>query len=595
MHDRDAIALDRPLMEAAKNLGELMSTHGISLYITGLAASGKTTVATYVSQITGIPLVDTGLPFRLATYIRQMIPASIEDRKLFDNLLQSHEIRIVSGQYRVFSGSVDITDRLRTPEIDIDTPRVSADQSVRERVIGFLKKTTVGPAIVAARGVTEPVTGGHIVQIELSASLACRVERRRKQEQQPSETVKRSIKERDRRDLRGAARYPSPDIIDTTHLNLDESLARLVSSASDRIRRLYSFQRFRRIPLPPVDKIENPYLASIWRQVRPLVEHEESRAGVPIGQTKAKFLLRLSRFSANDLFDHDSQPFKEWQPGTFPDWSLPVSASINMGLVRVEIASAVNERRSAIDQFFRETLLPTALMEAANERIATRTGGKLVVNDRSGVATDRLILKDASPELGRCIEKHLHYLGSPRTDATHRIVLAEASTDLPVLYMSFAPNTRKYTEPLLWSLGLRMEEVVVAVRGYGTPRCPKNGMSLFLRLACNKVAADFPHVRAILTDINPNWSFGGSSFREADFVSVGLKHAPTSFVGEEYTSRRALSGRSGAKAASSARIPLVPTLIMLRATREDDALKSSLRSVSEQGLYLIPRNLYDRG
>ena len=194
--------------------------------------------------------------------------------------------------------------------------------------------------------------------------------------------------------------------------------------------------------------------------------------------------------------------------------------------------------------------------------------------------------------LGIAVEKHLHYLGIPRVDTTHRIVMVEQSTELPVLYISFAPNSRKYFEPLLWAFGLRMEEVAVAARGYGWPRCPRNAMGLFLRTAAKRVADDFPHLKAIITDINPNWGFSGNSFKEAGFISIGLKHAPTCFIGDDYTSRRGIEGQKGHKAAISNKLSLVPTLIMLKPFN-DNLIRSVTESANLDGLYLIPRTLYE--
>lgn len=588
------LILDEKLLRDARRLSKRMSDHGISLYLTGLAASGKSTVATYLSQLTRVPLVDTGLPFRLATYLYQQVPACVADKNLFDRLLHAHSIRIVSGQYRVFSGEEDITERLRGHEIDRDVPRVAGDPWVREQVLGFLRTTTTAPAIVAARGATEPFTAGHILQLELSATFDCRAKRRARQGDLPADTVRKSIRERDRRDLQGAARYPSPDVIDTTHLTLEESLARVVARANERIIRLYEFQSFRRQQLPLVEDLDNPLLRTAWRALGGVVDGLEAAHDVPRGQTRGRLLLRLSRLSPRDIFGAGVSSADTWPAATFPMPRDLAHLSPDMDLLRIEAEQAVLERRRALDAFFAATRLPQSFLNAREDRTVTRRGATLAV-ERGGEAEERLVLKDASPELGIAIEEHLHYLAIPRRDATHRVVLVEETTDLPVLYLSFSPNSRKYTEPLLWAFGLRMEEVAVAVRGYGSPRCPRNAMGLFLRMACQRVSRDFPHLRAILTDINPNWGYSGQSFREAGFIDVGLKHAPTSFVGEDYASRRDLAGRPGARAATQARCPLVPTIIMLRPmTGQTDLAKSLERSV-DGGLYVVPRSLYDQG
>lgn len=588
------LVLDEGLLQGAQRLSRRMLEHNISLYLTGLAASGKSTVAAYISRLTGIPIVDTGLPFRLATYLNRTIPASALDRALFDRLLNSHSIRVVAGEYRVFSGETDITDRLRSTEIDRDVPMVAGDPTLRTQVLDFLRRTTTGPSIVAARGATEPFTRGHILQLELSASFNCRVQRRSRQGDLPGDTVRRSIRERDRRDLQGAARYPAPDIIDTTHLTLEESIARVIARANERIIRLYEYQSFRRFPLSDALELENPFLAAAWDASSSTVSELEERYRVPAGQTRGRYLLRLSRRSPREIFGDTASAVQSWAPGSFPNGGGVSDLIPDHSLLSREAEQAVRERRQAIDAFFSETKLPRAMLQATTDQTVERRGSTLIAQG-GGEASRRLILRDASPQLGFAIEKYLHYLANPRVDCTHRLVLVEEHTDLPVLYLSFASNSRKYTEPLLWALGLRMEEVVVAVRGYGSPRCPRNAMGLFLRSACQRVGEDFPHLRAVLTDINPNWGYSGQSFREAGFIDIGLKYAPTAFVGDEYISRRELDKRNGAKAATSSRMPVLPTLIMIRPMNRNEELSNKLQRLSHEGLFVIPRSLYDQG
>ena len=585
--------LDKQLLTAAHTLAVQMRDRSISLYLAGLAASGKTAVAGVLSQLTGVPLVDTGLPFRLATYLCNVIPAAQTDLGLFDRLLNAHSTRVVNGEFRVFSGSVDVTSKLRSASIDQEVARIAGDRRLREVILKFLRSTTQPPSIVAARGVTEPLTSGPLVQIELRTEFDERVRRRAKESGEPSAKVKRSMRERDERDMCGPSAYPSADYVDSTRLTLEETVAQVIERARERITRLFAFQSFRKQVILNWEGIGNPLIKIAWSNSAGFVTEKEEQLHIPKGHIKGRFLLHLSRFAVRELFGTSANGKQlEWAPGSFPVELDYAGLTPDPSLLHAEATRVAEERQRSLDRFFRDTGMPRQFTELGPPGPVRRAGSALIAEDASRRTVERFVMKDASRELGIAIESHLHYLGTPRSDTTHRLVLVEESTELPVLYISFAASSRKYYEPLLWSAGLRMEEVAVAVRGYGSPRCPKNAMALFLRMACKRVADDFPHLKAILTDINPNWGYTGQSFREAGFRDIGFKHAATYFYGAEYTSRRGIERTSGHKLPIENRLPLVPTIIMVKAL--SDATDNAIKSVVNDGLYVVPRSMYDK-
>ena len=584
------IYLNKALLHAADQLAKLLHQDKISIYLTGLAASGKSAVAEIVSQLTGIPLVDSGLPFRLAAYLCEAIPACVSDLNLFEKLLNAHSVKVINGTYRIFSGLEDLTDKLRSPDIERDVPRIAGDARLREMVLKYLRSTTDAPSIVAARGATEPLTSGSLLQIELKCDFDERVSRRVKQVGLDKTTVRRSIRSRDARDLQGPSRYPSSDTIDSTHLTLAATVSRVIDRAIERLARLHEHSTFRRVPVPSDDQLDNPFLLRVWGGIEAHVSSLERANNIPAGHTKARLLLHLSRFSTRELVGVDGC---DWTPGSVAlNESKTLPMELNTSLLYGEVSRIIDERRLALDEFLRLTLFGKDIFESPVQTRVKKSGKTLVAEaEANGYPVEHLQIKDASLECGAAIERYLHYLAIPRLDSTHRLTLVESSTGNPVLYASFSPNTRKYLEPLLWAFGLRMEEVAVAVRGFGTPRCPKNAMGLFLRMCCRRVSEDFRHLKAIVTDINPNWGFSGGSFREAGFITVALKYAPTYFVGDEYVSRRGIEGRPGQKAATSHKCPLNPTLIMIKPL--DNSLERQITANITHGLYIIPRNLYD--
>ncbi len=584
----DDFHVDAGLIQAAQALARIMREQEFCLYLTGLAASGKTAAAEIISRMTGVPVVDSGLVFRLAAYLCVHVPVAAENPGVLARLLGEHTIKVVNGQYRILSGDSDITERLQAPDVGSQATATAAEPRLREVILTFLRSRTKAPAIVAARGVTEPLTTGNFVQIELRADLEVRAARRAKQSGSPVATIRKSIRARDDRDQRGPSRYPSADFVDSSKLTLHETVARVVERTTARISRLLSISEFRKVEFNNAEQLSNPLLVRLWAEAQAGLEEEESTQGIPKGHAKARFLLNLSRYSSLDLLGLSHS----WMPGALPGLVDTAAAVPANDLLMRECARTVEERAKSIRRFMEATRFPSAIFDERSLRLEL-VRGRPVGTSEGGEVVEHYHLRDTSPEVGMWLENNLHYLGAARLDTTHRVALVEASSEFPVLYLSFAPNTRKYMEPLLWRVGLRLEEVAVAVRGYGTPRCPRNAMAWFLREACARVKQDFPHLRAVVTDINPNWGFSGSSFQEAGFVTLGMKYAPTSFVAGDYSPRRSLERQPGSRAAVGNRLPLVPTLVMIRPFPKESILRTRIAESVVDGVYLIPRDLYE--
>ena len=593
MLNKDDLILDPSMVALVDQLTKKMKTNNICLFISGLAASGKTSIARMLSKVSGIPIVDSGLPFRLAAYLIHNIPKLNDDLRVFAKVMESHTIKIVNGEFRVISGEIDITERLRTNVIDELVPNVAADKRKRELVLKFLRQWTEPPAIIAARSATEPLSSGQMLQIELYAPLDIRAKRRASESGELLSTVKKSIKIRDSKDLIGPSRYPCSDVLNTTHLTLGGTLQRLIERAIWRIDIRNEHFSFRRHPID--NKIHNPFLESIAENIKQTVEQNESEQGVPIGQSKPGLLLNLSRYDLKTIFLDESIDILRWNNYDYPQYNLFEHKSnlgrLNYELLNNEVKSYISQKKKAILKFESETKIllnyigdkDLILKSEKSEIYGSNAQGQRLVNYK---------IVDASPKLGFAIEDYLHYLGKARIDSTHRVVLKNIDKNMPVLYLSFSPNSRSYMEPLLWAMNLRMEETSIAVRGYGFPDCPQNAMSWFLRSACDKVRKDFPHLKAIATDINPNWGFTGSSFVEAGFIPVGIKFALPEFIENQYYTRRSLDNKEGRKAATIARMPLVPTIIYLRPFTPD--VKRDILTGVGNGLLINPRKLYEK-
>lgn len=593
------VEFDEQLIGSAHKLAELMRETNKDLYITGLAASGKTSVAELVSQISGIPLLDSGLPFRLATYLIQCIPVLNQpdlagrNLRLLDQVMSAHRLENVGNEQRIFSGDADITDLLRSPEVESGIPAVAADPKIRPLALKFLKQANDGPVIAAARGATEPISGGQIIQIGLFCELNERARRRAKQSREPIGRVKKSIRERDQRDLLGPAQYPSTETIDTTKLAIDVVVTEVIHRTLKRIVALQDGELAPRTTVDDKKLRQNPIMEAVSEKIRNLVEELEKSDGVPSGMTLPRLLLHCSRLSPEYVFENWNRDKLLWIAGDYPEYfNLPGEVKFNPSVLEDEALIRVRESKRRYETFIESTKLPPQMFEPVADEAIVHHRNHFFTKCKDGKVSREFVIRDCSLECGKAIEENLHYLGIPREDSIVRLALVEKDTDYIVLYLSFGNNTRTYFEPMLWNLGYRMEEVAVAVRGYGTPRAPKNAMGLFLRETHKILHKRFPHLQACITDINPNWGFDASSFSEGGYMPIGLKYSEPSFIGSEYASRRKLDSSAGNRTATAAQLPIIPTFTMIR-PKDKNGISKVEETVAD-GLYYVPRDLYER-
>lgn len=105
-------------------------TKKFSIAIDGPAGAGKTTQAKALAKALGFVYVDTGAMYRaLAVYMRdkpmEQVPAALAE-------VQLRATWDEKGNQRMSINGVDVTDRLRTPEISRLASDISAVPEVRD-------------------------------------------------------------------------------------------------------------------------------------------------------------------------------------------------------------------------------------------------------------------------------------------------------------------------------------------------------------------------------------------------------------------------------------------------------------------------------
>ena len=199
------------------------------IVLDGPAGAGKSTVAREVARRLGLPFLDTGAIYRAITLVmrRNGIPP-VDSGELREAL---EDFSISFSGARVFVGDEDVTEAIRTPDIDSAVSPYSALPVVRESLLGFQRKGKESGLVAEGRDMGTVVFPDADVKIFLTASPEQRAQRRcseRAAKGEPSdydETLKKVI-ERDRIDSTRdtSPLKPADDAIqlDTTGIPFEE-------------------------------------------------------------------------------------------------------------------------------------------------------------------------------------------------------------------------------------------------------------------------------------------------------------------------------------------------------------------------------------
>ncbi|PJF47197.1 MAG: cytidylate kinase [Candidatus Thermofonsia Clade 3 bacterium] len=220
-----------------------------TIAIDGPAGAGKSTIGLGLAKHLGFLYFDTGVMYRavtLAALQRQIAPDD-EDAvsQLAENvLIEVLPPRVDDGrQYTVRLDGQDVTWAIRRPDVDAAVSVVSAFPRVRQAMVAQQRRIARdGNLVMVGRDIGTVVMPDADLKIYLDASLEARAWRRYRELESrgtPSSyaDVLTSMKQRDELDLSRATSplRPAPDafIVDCTHMDADETLARVIALVAE--------------------------------------------------------------------------------------------------------------------------------------------------------------------------------------------------------------------------------------------------------------------------------------------------------------------------------------------------------------------------
>ena len=155
--------------------------------IDGPSGAGKSTVAKAVAKELGFSCLDTGAMYRAIAWQALQNGVALDDEPALGEIARTYDIAFghVEGDpvpRRVFIGDTEVTDAIRTAEIDRAVSPVSAAPAVREALLDQQRRIgNAGDYVVEGRDIGTVVFPDAAVKVFLMASDEERAHRRVRQ------------------------------------------------------------------------------------------------------------------------------------------------------------------------------------------------------------------------------------------------------------------------------------------------------------------------------------------------------------------------------------------------------------------------------
>ncbi len=216
----------------------------VIIAIDGPAGSGKSTAAKNIAQKLGFTYLDTGAMYRAITFLA-LRKGIADDIAAVIDLARGIDLRLQfdNGITRVFVNNEEVTDQIRTAEVNSKVSDISKIPEVRAELVKIQKRLGEQGSIVAeGRDVTTVVFPNADLKIFMTAALEERTNRRYKEFKEKNveiswEEVKENLEKRDRLDS-GRAISPlkkADDALefDNTKISILEELHQLIDKVKE--------------------------------------------------------------------------------------------------------------------------------------------------------------------------------------------------------------------------------------------------------------------------------------------------------------------------------------------------------------------------
>lgn len=214
--------------------------------IDGPSGAGKSTISKILAAQENFTYIDTGAMYRCVALQAKKHHIAMDDEIRLARLCQDIDIHFQwkNGINRVFCHGEEVTEKIRTPEMDMLSSAVSAVPAVRKALVAMQRKMgESGPVILEGRDAGTVIFPHAEVKVYLDASPLERGKRRHLEHQQGGQanSLEKVVEELKQRDLNDSSRAHSPlsqaadaHRLDTTTMDIPavvSAITRLIKEA----------------------------------------------------------------------------------------------------------------------------------------------------------------------------------------------------------------------------------------------------------------------------------------------------------------------------------------------------------------------------
>lgn len=225
----------------------LMNTHKIAVAVDGPAGAGKSSISKIVAKKLGYLYIDTGAMYRSVTWAILHNHIDVNNQKAVEALLPELDLTMEASDdsCKVFIAGQDVTDFIRTPQVNNAVSIVASYKGVRQYLVERQRlMAEAGGVILDGRDIGSVVLPNAELKIYLTASVEARAMRRYLEvkgtvNEQTLEDIKDSVMQRDDMDKN---RKESPLIqvedavlVDSSEMTFDETVEHILHLVQERI------------------------------------------------------------------------------------------------------------------------------------------------------------------------------------------------------------------------------------------------------------------------------------------------------------------------------------------------------------------------
>ena len=224
-----------------------MNTHKIAVAVDGPAGAGKSSISKIVAKKLGYLYIDTGAMYRSVTWAVLHNHIDVNNQKAVEALLPDLDLTMEASDdsCKVFIAGQDVTDFIRTPQVNNAVSIVASYKGVRQYLVERQRlMAEAGGVILDGRDIGSVVLPNAELKIYLTSSVEARAMRRYLEvkgtvNEQTLEDIKDSVMQRDDMDKN---RKESPLIqvedavlVDSSEMTFDETVEHILHLVQERI------------------------------------------------------------------------------------------------------------------------------------------------------------------------------------------------------------------------------------------------------------------------------------------------------------------------------------------------------------------------